>query len=60
MYLTKKGGPKKRAADVEKLRQDFLINDLLTTSNQKIKKGEDLQLYLDCRKPLGQKGLTIL
>ena len=42
MYLTKKGGPKKRAADVEKLRQDFLINDLLTTSNQKIKKGEAL------------------
>ena len=42
MYLTKKGGPKKRAADVEKLRQDFLINDLLTTSNQKLKKGEAL------------------
>lgn len=42
MYLTKKGGPKKWPADVEKLRQDFFINELLTANNQKIKKGEAL------------------
>ena len=42
MYLTKKGGPKKWPADVEKIRSNFTINEFLTTSNQKIKKGEAL------------------
>ena len=42
MYLTKKGGPKKWPADVLEIRSDFTINDFLTASNQKLKKGEAL------------------